>query len=90
MLFIPDHSRALPPPEAPDELQQQADLILVGRINNAAPVRKDGIETIADRDLGLTQSHFHATAALEGPARGITSKRWKPASPHHSRKSAPV
>ena len=33
--------------------------------------------------------HLYATAALDGPARWITSKRLNPTSPHQPRKSAP-
>ena len=34
--------------------------------------------------------YLYATAALAAPVNGITSKRVKPASRHHCRKSSPV
>jgi hypothetical protein len=39
---------------------------------------------------GRLAAYLYATAALVGPASGISSKLANPASPHHSRKSAPV
>ena len=34
--------------------------------------------------------YLYATAAADGPAKGMRSKRLNPACPHHPRKSAPV
>ena len=37
-----------------------------------------------------TDRYLYATAAADGPAKGMRSKRLNPTCRHHSRKSAPV